>query len=150
MSLQCFMFSFSEFVLPQLSFLLQLIATDWCFANSGCDSLEGFKIDSVGLAQCFWKWNRVGCKLSEWITGNKAIDGFMKHSFHYTCLRACIWTCPARCRPLFLCKDWVKCLQVPVSENNTNYFQGTWSLIYRFSQDSSVLKKNSQICLSFG
>lgn len=33
-TLQCFMFSFSEFVLPQLSFVLQLIATDWCFANS--------------------------------------------------------------------------------------------------------------------
>lgn len=52
-SLHCFMFSSSEFIFPQLSFVLQLIATDWCLANSGCDSLEDFKIDSVGLAQCF-------------------------------------------------------------------------------------------------
>lgn len=34
-SLQCFMFSSSEFILPQLSFVFQLIAADWCFANSG-------------------------------------------------------------------------------------------------------------------
>lgn len=51
--LQCFMFSSSEFMLRQLSFVFQLIATDWSFAKSGCDSLEDFKIDSVGLAQCF-------------------------------------------------------------------------------------------------
>lgn len=52
-SLQCFMFSFPKFVLPQLSFVFQLIATDWWFANPGCDSLEDFKINPVGLAQCF-------------------------------------------------------------------------------------------------